>query len=79
MENYGVFLMAELLRANGVLAKDLEYDLVWESAWGYFNEYDDSKFNVETAGEYECIQAFIEDKFPKEIENLLKKDLKINI
>ena len=75
MESYGIFLMVELLRLNGVISKDLEYDLTWERAVGEFESYDDSEFNVDTAGEFECIQAYIEDTYPKEREDLLKQQI----
>jgi hypothetical protein len=56
---YGVFLIAELGRLKGVLDKDSEYDLLWETASGMYKEFEKSEFNVDTKGEYDCIVDYL--------------------
>jgi hypothetical protein len=80
MEGYGVFLMVELGRLKGVLDSELEYDLLWETAAGLYEDFENSSFNKDTIGEYDAISNYLEslvDKrepvnFDKEKEQNLK-------
>jgi len=54
--------MVELLRANNLIEPDLEYDLTWSKGEEYLNKFTGGEFDDETKGEYECIQAFLDDK-----------------
>jgi len=64
---YGVFLMIELGRLQGVIEKELEYDRMFEQAQGMYNEYESSEFNTEDKGEYDCIHSFLIDYHNKNI------------
>jgi hypothetical protein len=60
---YLIFLMIELARIEGVIEKELEYDLTWEKGEDLYAEFNKSEFNLdETKGTYGCIQDFLSNK-----------------
>lgn len=58
---YSIFLMIELARCVGIIDKELEYDLTWEHGCGLHTDFEASKFNVDTKGEYECMLEFLKN------------------
>jgi len=59
---YNVFLMIELAKEKGIIDKELEYDLMWETGCGLIKEFTDSKFDRITCDLYDCISEFLDDK-----------------
>ena len=57
---YGVFLIAELGRVKGVLDKNTEYDILWDTAIEMYNYFENSIFNVDTKSEYDCIIDYLD-------------------
>ena len=58
---YSIFLMVELARCYNIIPKDLEYDTTWEIAQGLYSDFQTSKFDIDTKGEYECIEDYLQD------------------
>ena len=73
---YLTFLMIELARVNGLIKKDLEYDLTWEAGEDYIAEFGKSKFNFDTKGVYECFEDFLKDKKTKIMKDSTGKEIK---
>jgi hypothetical protein len=59
---YNVFLMIELAKEKGIIDKELEYDLMWETGLGLIKEFTGSKFDRNTEPLYECIVAFLNEQ-----------------
>lgn len=70
---YNIYLIISLAQVKGVLKTDVEYDLTWETGEAMYGEFINSKFNVDTKGEYECIIDFLNEiiKLTK-IKNIIK-------
>ena len=73
---YGVFLIVEIARDMGIINRALESDLTWEQACGLYEEFEESEFDNDTKGEYECIQDFLKTKvfdLDTELEKMYKE------
>jgi hypothetical protein len=65
MEAYSIYLMISLAQSNGIMFKELEYDLAWSKGQELLTEFEASDFNVDEKSECDCINEFLEDKNPK--------------
>ena len=62
--NYSMYLFSCLLKIYDKKFSELEYDLQFEQLPVLYGEYDSSEFNTADKGEYECILAYLKDKYP---------------
>jgi hypothetical protein len=62
--NYSQYLFSCLLKIYDKKFSELEYDLQFEQLPVLYGEYDSSEFNTADKGEYECILAYLKDKYP---------------
>lgn len=65
MNGYGIFLMVELARLNGIIDAELEYDLTWEHGTCLYSEFEASKFNTDNIPLYDAIINYLLDKVNK--------------
>ena len=63
--NYNEYLFSCLLKIYDKEFEQIEYDLQFEKIGGLYSEFTQSKFDVDTKGEYECIIEYLEDKYIK--------------
>lgn len=63
-QNYDFFLFENLIKESGLIANlvDLEYDYQFEMLESLYDEYDNSRFNSDKKGAYDCIKDFIDHK-----------------
>lgn len=59
---YAVFLMIELARCVGIIDKELEYDLTWETGCGLLTEFEASTFDDANKGQYDCMLEFLKNR-----------------
>lgn len=72
--NYSVYLFSCLLKIYDKKFSELEYDLQFEQLPVLYGEYDSSEFNTADKGEYECILAYLKDKYPNaDKETIIRK------
>jgi hypothetical protein len=62
--NYSQYLFSCLLKIYDKKFSELEYDLQFEQLPILYGEYESSKFDDPLKGEYECILAYLKDKYP---------------
>jgi hypothetical protein len=65
--NYDVYLFSNLIKLFDVEFEELPYDEQWDTLPSLYEEYDKSKFNVDTKGAYECMINYLEEKYPRKI------------
>lgn len=59
---YNIFLTIELARLKKIIPNDLEYDLMWETGCGLYDEFFQSTFNKPAVGLYDCLSDFLNTK-----------------
>jgi hypothetical protein len=62
--NYNVYLFICLLKLYDKEFNELEYDLQFHNAPKLYEDFFKSSFNDTSKGEYECIIAYLNDKYP---------------
>lgn len=60
---YSFYLFAELIKLYDEDIVNMEYDLQFHYILELYDEYEQSKYNVDTKGEYECILNFLDNKY----------------
>jgi len=63
--NYNEYLFSCLLKIYDKEFEQMEYDLQYERIAQRYLGFSQSKFNVDTKGEYECMIEYLEDKYIK--------------
>ncbi len=72
--NYNVYLFICLLKLYDKEFNELEYDLQFQNAPKLYEEFFASSFNDTSKGEYECILAYLKDKYPNaDKETIIRK------
>jgi len=61
--NYNEYLFSCLLKIYDKEFAELEYDLQYEKLAQRYLGFTQSRFNVDTKGEYECIIDYLKDKY----------------
>ena len=61
--NYNEYLFSCLLKIYDKEFEQMEYDLQYEKLAQRYLGFTQSRFNVNTKGEYECIIEYLEDKY----------------
>lgn len=64
MINYSMYLFSCLLKIYDKEFSELEYDLQFEQLPVLYGEFQSSNFDEPLKGEYECILAYLKDKYP---------------
>ena len=62
--NYNVYLFSCLLKIYDKEFNELEYDLQFQRAPKLYEDFFSSDFNNENQSEYDCIVAYLKDKYP---------------
>jgi len=65
--DYDMYLFSNLVKFYDKDFAELPYDEQWDNLPSLYEEYDKSKFNVDTKGAYECMIEFLEEKYPRNI------------
>jgi hypothetical protein len=65
--DYDMYLFSNLIKFYDAEFEELPYDEQWDTLPSLYEEYDNSKFNVDTKGAYECMIEFLEEKYPRNI------------
>lgn len=60
--NYNEYLFSCLLKIYDKKFKELEYDLQYEDIGKLYLQFAESKFNINTKSEYECIIDYLKNK-----------------
>jgi hypothetical protein len=55
--------MADRLVYKGISKLDDGLDIVWEEAVGEYNKFLNSKYNVDTKSELDCIDEYLNNEF----------------
>ena len=63
--SYSEYLFSNLLKLYDKEFEEMEYDLQFESIRKLYDKFHDSKFNDINKGEYDCIIAYLKDKYKK--------------
>ena len=66
--NYNEYLFSCLLKIYDKQFAELEYDLQYEKIAQRYLGFTQSRFNVDTKGEYDCMIEYLEDKYTKYYE-----------
>ena len=72
MNGYSVYLMISLAQCMGVMSKELEYDLAWMQGEDLYVEFEESEYNTDNKGEYQCIHNFLSSKEKTAFKNCYK-------
>ena len=64
--SYSEYLFSNLLKLYDKEFEEMEYDLQFESIRGLYGEFEKSKSNKDTKGEYDCIIDYLVDKYKKD-------------
>ena len=64
--DYSMYLFSNLIKYYDTEFEQLPYDEQYDSLPTLYEGYDNSKFNVDTKGEYECMIDFLKDKYIKQ-------------
>jgi hypothetical protein len=65
--DYDMYLFSNLIKLFNSEFEELPYDEQWDTLPSLYEEYDKSKFNVDTKGAYECMINYLEEKYPRNI------------
>jgi len=65
--DYDMYLFSNLIKLFNAEFEELPYDEQWDTLPSLYEEYDNSKFNVDTKGAYECMINYLEEKYPRNI------------
>ena len=57
--NYSEFLFCHLIRDYSIKFMEMPIDDMWDNYGEYYTKYLDSKYNVDTKSEIECMTDFI--------------------
>ena len=63
--NYSMYLFSNLIKFHNKEFEESCYDEQWEDLPTLYEEYEKSKFNIDTKGEYECMEDFLNEKYPR--------------
>jgi hypothetical protein len=63
MNSYGVFCMADRLIDLGLSDLHDGLDVVWEEAIAEYNKFLNSKYNVDSKSELDCIDEYLNNAF----------------
>ena len=77
--NYNQYLFSCLLKIYSLEFEQLEYDLQYEKVFELYKEFEDSKFNIYTKGEYDCIEDYLKDKYYDLYTNRKLKLIDLNL
>jgi hypothetical protein len=72
MNGCSIYLMIQLAQSMGVMSKEIEYDLAWMQGEDLYREYEESEYNKDTTGEYQCIHDFLSTKEKTAFQNCHK-------
>jgi len=62
-----MYLFSNLIKLFNSEFEELPYDEQWDTLPSLYEDYDKSKFNVDTKGAYECMINYLEEKYPRNI------------
>ena len=65
--DYDMYLFSNLIKLFDEEFEQLPYDEQYDKLPTLYAEYDNSKFNVDTKGAYECMINYLEEKYPRNI------------
>jgi hypothetical protein len=60
-----MYLFSNLIKFYNKEFEESCYDEQWEDLPSLYEEYEKSKFNVDKKGEYECMEDFLNEKYPR--------------
>jgi hypothetical protein len=60
-----MYLFSNLIKFYNKEFEESCYDEQWGDLPTLYEEYDKSKFNVDTKGEYECMVDYLQEKYPR--------------
>ena len=63
--NYSMYLFSNLIKFHNKEFEESCYDEQWEDLPTLYEEYEKSKFNIDTKGEYECMEDYLNEKYPR--------------
>ena len=65
--DYDMYLFSNLIKYYDKEFEESPYDEQWDDLPSLYEEYDKSKFNVDTKGAYECMIEYFNEKYPRKI------------
>ena len=70
--NYSLYLFSNLIKLFDSNFEKLEYDLQFSELPERYKAFEDSSFNDEKKGEYDCIIAYLKDEYcaPKLVDTM---------
>ena len=71
MNGYSTYLMIQLAQVKNLMSKELEYDLAWANGQKLLEEFEASRFNIDTKPEYDCMVEFIDEELLKIPQNTM--------
>ena len=65
--DYDMYLFSNLIKLFDEEFEQLPYDEQYDKLPTLYEDYENSKFNVDTKGAYECMIDYLEEKYPRNI------------
>ena len=65
--DYDMYLFSNLIKLFNSEFEELPYDEQYDTLPSLYEDYDNSKFNVDTKGAYECMINYLEEKYPRNV------------
>jgi hypothetical protein len=65
--DYDMYLFSNLIKLFDSEFEQLPYDEQYDNLPTLYADYDNSKFNVDTKGAYECMINYLQEKYPRNV------------
>ena len=65
--DYDMYLFSNLIKHYDTEFEQLPYDEQYDDLPTLYADYDNSKFNVDTKGAYECMINYLQEKYPRNV------------
>jgi hypothetical protein len=64
--DYEMWVFSDLMRHYNDDWKNEDYDVIWEQLFTLYEEFENSKFNVDSKSAIQCMGEFLTDKFKQD-------------
>jgi hypothetical protein len=65
--NYDIYLFSNLIKLFDTEFEELPYDEQYDNLPTLYEDFENSKFNVDTKSAYDCMIEYLKEKYPRNI------------